>query len=155
MAGAGAKSYQTVALAPGPLADVTSGAGAELVASLTALTADSPRALLVDAGAGVGVDEPRPVTPRGLTDPAALLATFPAPTIAWWDGPAIGAGAEFLLGADVRVIGEQATMSFPEVMHGELPCWGATQRLPRIAGLALALRMLVVGETIEIGRAHV
>jgi len=149
MAGAGAKSFQTVALAPGPLADVTSGAGAELVASLTALAADPPRALLVDAGAGAGVDEPRPTTPRGLADPAALLGAFPAPTIAWWNGPAIGAGVELLLAADVRVIGEQATMAFPEVMHGELPCWGGTQRLPRIAGVALALRMLVVGETID------
>src|SRR5262249_53017641 len=111
--------------------------------------ADPPRALLIDAGAGIGVDEPRPTTPRGLIDPAALLATFPAPTIAWWDGPAVGAGAEFLLGADVRVIGAQATLSFPEVMHGELPCWGGTQRLPRIAGVALALRMLVVGETVD------
>jgi enoyl-CoA hydratase/carnithine racemase len=149
MSGTGAKSVATIALAPGPLADVTSGAGAELVASLTALAADPPRALLVDAGAGVGADEPRPATPRGLTDPAAQLAAFPGPTIAWWDGPAIGAGVELLLAADVRVIGEQATMTLPEVTHGELPCWGGTQRLPRVAGVAVALRMLVVGETVD------
>jgi len=147
--GASAQSFQTLALTPGPLADVTSGAGAELVASLTALAADPPRALLVDAGAGVGADELRPMTPRGLTDPAALLRAFPAPTIAWCDGPAIGAGVELLLAADVRVIGEHATMSLPEVGHGELPCWGGTQRLPRVAGVALALRMLVVGETVD------
>jgi enoyl-CoA hydratase/carnithine racemase len=149
MAGTGASSVATIALAPGPLADITAGASAELVASLTALAADPPRALLVDAGAGVGTDEPRPPTPRGLADPAALLAAFPAPTIAWWDGPGIGAGAELLLAADVRVIGEQATMSLPEVTHGELPCWGGTQRLPRLAGVAVALRMLVVGETAD------
>ena len=143
------EAVTTIALAPGALADVTSGAGADLVASLTALAAEPPRALLVDAGAGVGADEPRPATPRGLTDPAALLGAFPAPTIAWWNGPAVGAGVEVLLAADVRVIGEQATMTLPEVGHGELPCWGGTQRLPRVAGLALALRMLVVGETVD------
>ena len=77
------------------------------------------------------------------------MAAFPAPTIAVWDGPAIGAGAELLLAADVRVVGEQATMAFPEVGAGELPCWGGTQRLTRAGGVALALRMLVIGEAID------
>ena len=149
MSRASAKSFETIALAPGPLADVTSGTGAELVASLTALAVNAPRALLLDANRGVGADEPRPPTPRGLTDPAALVAAFPAPTIACWNGPAIGAGVEMLLAADVRVIGEQATMSLPEVAHGALPCWGGTQRLTRVAGVALALRMLVVGEPVD------
>ena len=51
--------------------------------------------------------------------------------MALFDGPAIGAGAEVLLAADIRVVGEHATMAFPEVGMGELPCWGGTQRLPR------------------------
>jgi len=136
----------TITLAPGPLADIRASACADLLGQLTHLAADSPRALLLDASAGVGTDEPRPVTPQGLTDPAALLASFPAPTIAVWDGPAVGAGAEVLLAADIRVVGDRSTMQFPEVGHGELPCWGGTQRLTRAGGVALALRMLVVGE---------
>ena len=40
-------------------------------------------------------------------------------------------------------------MAFPEVGAGELPCWGGTQRLTRAGGVALALRMLVVGEAID------
>ncbi len=149
MSGPGAARVVTIALAPGPLADVGASACAELVASLTRCAVDPPRALLLDAHAGVGVAEPRVPTPRGLVDPAALVAAFPSPTIAVWDGPAIGAGAEVLLAADVRVAGEQATMAFPEVGGGELPCWGGTQRLTRAGGVALALRMLVIGEAID------
>ena len=91
---------------------------------------------------GVGAREPRVPTPAGLRDPAATLASFPAPTIAVWDGPAVGAGAELLLATDLRIVGPDATMAFPEVDEGELPCWGATQRLTRAGGVALALRML-------------
>jgi enoyl-CoA hydratase/carnithine racemase len=149
MGGTGAERVATITLAPGPLADVGAAACAELVASLTHLAMAPPRALLLDANDGVGTVEPRVLTPRGLTDPAALLAAFPAPTIAVWDGPAVGAGAEFLLAADVRVIGEHATMAFPEVGTGELPCWGGTQRLTRAGGVSFALRVLVVGEKVD------
>ena len=89
------------------------------------------------------------MTPVGLRDPAAVLAAFPAPTIAVWNGAAIGAGAELLLAADLRIIGPDATMAFPEVGAGALPCWGGTQRLTRAGGVALALRMLVVGEAVD------
>jgi enoyl-CoA hydratase/carnithine racemase len=144
-----AQRVATIALAPGPLADVASPACAQLLGSLSSLAAHPPRALLLDARSGVGAAEPRPPTPRGISDPATLVASFPAPTLAVWDGPAVGAGAELLLAADVRVAGVQATMSFPEVTAGELPCWGGTQRLTRTAGVALALRMLVIGETVD------
>jgi enoyl-CoA hydratase len=133
-------------LVPGPIADVTAPAADGLVAGLDRLAATEPRALLVVAPDGIGAEEPRPLTPSGLRDPAAVLAAFPAPTIVWWDGAAVGAGAELLLAADIRVAGPAALMAFPEVGRGELPCWGGTQRLPRIAGIAAALRLLVAGE---------
>jgi enoyl-CoA hydratase len=149
VAASGAALVARVSLAPGPLADVSSGHCAALVAQLTELASDPPRALLLDALEGAGADEPRPPVPAGLHDPASLLAAFPAPTVAVFDGPVIGAGAEVLLAADVRVAGAHATMAFPEVGMGELPRWGGTQRLPRVAGVALALRMLVVGEQVD------
>ena len=117
-----------------------------MLAALDDLAVDPPRALLVRAPDGVGEREPRPTTPVGLHDPAALLAAFPAPTVAVWNGPAVGAGAELLLAADLRIVGPDATMTFPEVGDGQLPCWGATQRLTRAGGVSLALRLLVVGE---------
>lgn len=98
---------------------------------------------------GVGAREARVPTPAGLRDPAAMLASFPAPTVAVWNGPAIGAGAELLLAADLRIVGPDASMAFPEVADGQLPCWGGTQRLTRAAGVALALRLLVVGDAAD------
>ncbi len=98
---------------------------------------------------GAGAREARVLTPVGLRDPAAMVASFPAPTIAVWNGPAIGAGAEVLLAADLRIVGPDASMAFPEVGDGQLPCWGGTQRLTRLGGVALALRMLVVGDAVE------
>ena len=137
-----------VELAPGPLADVTAPPCSSLVAELDDLATDPPRALVILAPDGIGTVEPRVPTPRGLRDPAEVLAAFPAPTLAAWSGPAVGAGAELVLAADLRVVGADATMAFPEVGAGELPCWGGTQRLTRAAGPSLALRMLVVGEAV-------
>jgi enoyl-CoA hydratase/carnithine racemase len=138
-----------IEIEPGPLADLGGARASELIAGLEQQAAASPRALLVRAIDGVGAVEARVPTPRGLRDPAALLAAFPAPTVAVWNGPAIGAGAELVLAADFRVIGPDATMVFPEVGAGELPCWGGTQRLTRAAGPALAIRMLVSGHEID------
>jgi enoyl-CoA hydratase/carnithine racemase len=140
----------TIELSPGPLADLSGPACGRLLAQLDDLTREPPRALLVRALDGIGAREPRRPTPAGLRDPAAALASFPAPTVAVWNGPAIGAGAEVLLAADLRVVGPDATMAFPEVGDGELPCWGGTQRLTRAGGVSLALRMLVVGDPVGV-----
>jgi len=141
--------FALIEVAPGALADPASESCARLIAALERAAIDRPRALLVLAPAGLGAAEKRVPTPQGLRDPAALLAEFPAPTVAVWNGPAIGAGAEVVLAADIRVIGPDATMAFPEVGAGELPGWGGTQRLTRAGGAALALRMLVAGETVD------
>jgi enoyl-CoA hydratase/carnithine racemase len=135
-----------IELEPGPLADPRAPTCEHLVASLEVHADSRPRALLLLAPRGVGAAEPRPSTPRGVRDPAALIAAFPAPTIAAWDGAALGAGAEVVLAADLRVAGLSATLAFPEVGLGELPCWGGTQRVTRVAGPAFALRLLVVGD---------
>jgi enoyl-CoA hydratase/carnithine racemase len=128
---------------------VTGAACAALLADLERYATDPPRALLVAAPAGAGTTESRTPTPRGLRDPASVLADFPAPSVAAWDGPAVSAGAELLLAADIRIVGPAASMAFPEVGLGELPCWGGTQRLTRSAGISLALRMLVVGDVVD------
>jgi len=142
----GHAAWARLELVPGPLADVASPATDRLVAALDQLASEEPRALLLVAPDGVGAEEPRTLTPTGLRDPAEVLAAFPAPTIAYWNGPAVGAGAELLLAADVRIAGPDALVALPEVGRGELPCWGGTQRLPRLAGIAAALRILVAGD---------
>ena len=133
----------TIELAPGPLADVTAPPAAALLDRLERERIASPRALVVVAPHGVGADEPRPPTPTGLQDPAAALAAFPAPTVAAWNGPAIGPGAELVLAADVRVLGRGATLSLPEVGAWRAPVLGrhatphpGRRDLPRVAGAA-------------------
>ena len=122
-------------LAPGPLADVGGAACGRLLAALDDLTDDPPRALLLRALDGVGVAEPRVADARRAARPGRRCwPSFPAPTVAVWNGPAVGAGAELLLAADLRVVGPDASMAFPEVGAGELPCWGGTQRLTRAGG---------------------
>ena len=146
-------SIARIELVPGPLADLTAPAADGLVAELDRLADTAPRALLLVAAHGVGAEEPRPVTLAGLRDPAAVLAAFPAPTVAYWDGPAVGAGAELLLAADIRIGGPGALLAFPEVGRGELPCWGGTQRLPRVVGRAKALEMFVAAEKLHANEA--
>jgi enoyl-CoA hydratase/carnithine racemase len=140
------EAFATVRIGPGPLANVRVGAGACLREDLERLTIEPPRAVLLVGEGDLGTDDTRPSTPAGLRDPAALLAALPAPTVAVWTGDASGGAAEVLLAADIRVCGTAATMAFPEVGRGELPCWGGTQRLPRVVGPALALRMLLLGD---------
>ena len=108
-----------IELTPGPLAHLGSERAAQLLGALEAAAVQRPRALLVLAPDGVGVDEPRVPTPRGLLDPAALLAAFPAPTVAVWNGPAVGAGAELVLAADIRVIGSVTMQSQPQMDDDE------------------------------------
>jgi len=64
------------------LADLSGSACGRLLAELDDLVVDPPRALLVRALEGVGTRERRVPTPAGLRDPAAMLASFPAPTVA-------------------------------------------------------------------------
>ena len=98
---------------------------------------------------GVGVAEPRVPTPAGLRDPAALAGRVPRTHRRGVERPRdrCGRGAA----ARGRRPGRRpdATMAFPEVGAGELPCWGGTQRLTRAGGVALALRMLVVGDAVD------
>jgi enoyl-CoA hydratase len=75
-------------------------------------------------------------------DAAAALAAVRCPTIAVLEGRVASLGLELALACDVRVAGAGATFALPEIAAGRLPCWGATQRLPRAAGLPFALAVL-------------
>ena len=140
-----------VELSPGPLADIGGRAvRAGCSPSSTTTRADPPRRCLLlrpKASARPSHDWPHP---SGCRIPPRCWPRFRHPPSRHGNGPAIGAGAEVLLAADVRVAGPDATMGFPEVGAGELPCWGGTQRLTRAGGVALALRMLVIGGDVDI-----
>ncbi len=75
------------------------------------------------------------------------LASLPMPVVAAIHGSCLGGGLELTLAVDARVASnDRATrLGLPEVQLGLLPGGGGTQRLPRLIGLAPALRLLLTG----------
>jgi enoyl-CoA hydratase len=69
----------------------------------------------------------------------------------------MGGGCEIALACDFRLMAEEAKIGQPEILFGALPLGGATQRLPRIVGLAKAKELVLLGrhltarEALEIG----
>ncbi|MGC1810650.1 MAG: enoyl-CoA hydratase/isomerase family protein, partial [Candidatus Binataceae bacterium] len=68
------------------------------------------------------------------------LAAISKPTVAIINGNAIDEGLELALAADIRVAVRRARIALTQLARGELPHFGGTQRLARIAGPAQALR---------------
>lgn len=77
------------------------------------------------------------------------LASFRWPTIAVIDGPAFGGGCELALACDLRVGTPAACFAQPEPSLGILAGAGGNHRLSRLAGLAVARRMLYAGDVIN------
>lgn len=64
------------------------------------------------------------------------------PIIAAVNGYAMGGGLELALACDMRIAGDKAVFGLPEADLGVAPCYGGTQRLPRLVGKGVALEML-------------
>jgi len=86
-------------------------------------------------------------------DPPAALAALRVPVVAVCTGQAASVGCELALAADVRVSDPGATFSLADVVGGRLPCWGGTQRLPRVVGRARATAMILLGEPLDAATA--
>jgi enoyl-CoA hydratase len=82
-------------------------------------------------------------------DPAAKLADVRCPVIAVVKGTTSSVGLELALAADIRIGGESTRCSVPDVVLGRLPCWGGTQRLPRVVGPARALMMMLLASELD------
>ena len=70
------------------------------------------------------------------------------PVVAAIHGTALGGGCEVTLGCHYRIAVPSAKIGTPEVKLGLLPGAGGTQRIPRIAGVKLALEMTAKGDPI-------
>ena len=70
------------------------------------------------------------------------------PVVAAIQGTCLGGGFELALACHHRVASETASLGLPEVKLGLLPGAGGTQRLPRLAGVELALNLIVSGEAV-------
>ncbi len=71
------------------------------------------------------------------------------PVVAAVKGWALGGGFELALAADIRIAGRSARIGFPEVTRGWVGGGGASQLLPRVAGLGQAMRLLLTGEQVD------
>jgi enoyl-CoA hydratase len=76
------------------------------------------------------------------------LELMDIPVIAAINGFALGGGLELALGCDFRIASTKAKFGQPEVNLGLIPGYGATQRLPRLVGMADALYVLLTAEMI-------
>lgn len=83
---------------------------------------------------------------RGLCQRIEALA---CPVVVLLQGPTLGGGAELALAAHLRIADETVQVALPEVRLGLLPGAGATQRLPRLVGGAVALDLLLSGRVIR------
>jgi enoyl-CoA hydratase len=82
------------------------------------------------------------------------VAGFPRPVVAAVNGVAFGGGLELALAADIRIAAESAEMGLTETRLGIIPGAGGTQRLARIAGVAVAKELILTGRRIGAARAQ-
>jgi enoyl-CoA hydratase/carnithine racemase len=81
------------------------------------------------------------------------LADFPKPTVAVLTGYALGGGFEIALCCDFRIAADTARLGLPEIKLGVIPGGGGTQRLPRLVGMARAMELVLLGDTITAQQA--
>jgi 3-hydroxyacyl-CoA dehydrogenase len=77
----------------------------------------------------------------------------PKPLVAALHGNALGGGLEVAQACHFRVATKDARVGQPEVMLGLIPGAGGTQRLPRLAGAAMALEMCTDGKPVSAPKA--
>lgn len=76
------------------------------------------------------------------------------PIVAAVNGICIGGGLELLLGTDIRIASREAVFGLGEVKWGLIPAAGTHVRLPRQIPWAIAMELLLTGETISAERAR-
>lgn len=133
---------------------------AGLLEALASARTDSSKAvLLICEGstfiAGADISElGKPPQPPALSEVLDALENFPKLLVAAIHGRALGGGLETALVCHYRCATSTALVGLPEVRLGLLPGAGGTQRLPRIAGVALALDMMTSGNPLPASQAR-
>src|SRR5215472_516874 len=95
----------------------------------------------------------KPPQPPRLTAVIDELEAAPKPVVAAIDGFALGGGLEVALGCHFRVATPKAQVGLPEVKIGIVPGAGGVERLPRLIGLAPALKMMASGDPVRAAKA--
>jgi 2-(1,2-epoxy-1,2-dihydrophenyl)acetyl-CoA isomerase len=81
------------------------------------------------------------------------LFALPIPVVAAVNGPCAGAGCSLALAADIVIAGRSAYFLQAFVNIGLIPDAGATWLLPRLAGRARAMEMMMLGERVSAEQA--
>jgi 2-(1,2-epoxy-1,2-dihydrophenyl)acetyl-CoA isomerase len=81
------------------------------------------------------------------------LFALPIPVVAAVNGPCAGAGCSLALAADIVLAGRSAYFLQAFVNIGLIPDAGATWLLPRLAGRARAMEMMMLGERVPADKA--
>jgi enoyl-CoA hydratase len=81
------------------------------------------------------------------------IETMGKPVIACIDGFALGGGCELAMACTMRLAASTARLGQPEIKLGLIPGYGGTQRLPRLAGRGVALKMILTGAIIDAAEA--
>src|SRR5688500_7940385 len=81
------------------------------------------------------------------------LFALPIPVVAAVNGPAAGAGCSLALAADIVIAARSAYFLQAFVNIGLIPDAGATWLLPRLAGRARAMEMMMLGERLPAEKA--
>lgn len=134
---------------------LTDRAARELIAISDLLVEDrSVRVIVLESAGdafcpGIGAD----LDPLSI-DPAAALGRLRPPVIAVINGDCYSVGLELALACDIRLGGDSARFSLADLHDGRLPCWGGTQRLPRVIGAAASTELLLLGGILDAGDAR-
>lgn len=129
----------------------------ELFAAVKAVEEDEAVKLVLIRGAGTSFCAGADLKERAGVTEAWLrkrrLAAFaaydaiqacPKPCIAVGHGPIIGSGCEISTACDFIIASDRVSFRYPEAVWGSV---GASQRLPRIVGRAMAKDLLFTGRT--------
>lgn len=79
----------------------------------------------------------------------ARIESLSQVTFAEIGGAAMGGGFELALSCDLRIVADEARVGLPEIRIGLLAGAGGTQRLTRLCGRAVALRILLGAEMVD------
>ena len=81
------------------------------------------------------------------------IFALPIPVVAAVNGPCAGAGCSLAFAADIVIAARSAYFLQAFVNIGLIPDAGATWLLPRLAGRARAMEMMMLGERVAAGQA--
>jgi len=90
---------------------------------------------------------------KALYDMLLRITTLPVPVMAAVNGPAIGAGTQLALAADLRMVAPSASFAIPTAMLGLAVDPWTVRRLAALAGGGQARRILLTCESLSAGEA--